>query len=616
MLTVLTSGVVSAQPRAAAQTSSRWGYPSWIRQLSSADPALRSGAIRALVRYAPADEITQRTITAAMLEQLQRETDPQVELSLVRALPVNLLTEWRRPLLAVALEHNRLDTAAQALAFARIGPTHDVETFDVVLSALALEILSEHDASRRAALASLAQASDTVLSDRVTIHRANAPRFAVLLEVLGLRSDARWSTTILEHLESSVVAVRIAALRAAADLALLESAPLVIQRIERATEDSERQAALRTLGVVGGVIAAESERVLRDQISRGNTALAMQIAAQLGLRNLVDAMLPALGRSWSADRLAAAESIATVGGPTAATALTTAALREPDAAVRRALWTASLRADLSAAAAVARAATRDVSARWAWLAHSLRGERTADLGLRASAGEQEPAAMALNCLAGRCEAALASLSAHNPEQIATALWAMSFAPQRSSELMRRVGLGELDALDSHGQTALLFAVLRHANQSDAALLRELVGRMNPELAIVMVDALSRLAIAPDQATLTSLANDAREPVRATIPWVALRTQDARAVAASRNLALSDPSAAVQRSVLAATRTRTFSGGQGVGQISGLEPFSVWAIESSDHVWIYAMVGPDGTLLLPRMASAEVALWQIARADSS
>lgn len=285
--------------------------------------------------------------------------------------------------------------------------------------------------------------------------------------------------------------------------------------------------------------------------------------------------------------------------------------RETDPLMRRILWRAALRADeASTRIALEAADERDEAARW--VALELFVGRAVLLSMRAASAQAvrgEPAAMALECAAGRCEAARNALSARALDARRAGAWAYCFSPSPEVSVLASALAREAD----EGARYLLIMALARSPSRDATLALE--GRLPPSVEdgltaeqVLVAELLSQRGSGVARGAIAALLCDRRPIARAVGLWVALRTEDGLGLSSARRLANEDSSPEVRRAaqrVLAAQRVeaRARLVGRSTLQATGLAPATLFGLWLPDGQVVLAVSAPDGTLLAPHVPAA-------------
>ncbi len=598
----------------AASMRARFGDAQWISRLTVADPTARAAAIRALARYSqpgPAQEEAIQNIA----EGLRTESDAAVQTAMVDALATMARERAVGALVPLVCTRGSLAPAAARRALEFVGPLLDRDGIDAIVAGLAGAAFSANEALRLAAVDALAAAPDEPFSDRVSVHRATPARLALLLDAIGRRGDGRWGSAVLEQLQSTQRPVLFSAVRAVANLRLLEAASPLSRMIRDRALDTELQiAAIQALAVVGAGDPEATREALRAAL--GNTATAdtaRRAVATLGVRALVPEVARGLDAAWRVDRLLVAESLGDIGGAQAARLLLTAVEHERDEIARRVLWRAAVRADAtSARLALESAAEADRAARWVaveWLARE--GNAPRMRGTAALAASGDVTAMTLECARARCGAAISRLADADPARRGDAAWAVSFAPTVDAATVIARFESERDPVV---RLLLAFALMRSPAPSVTSAFERVAlqdeQHVSAEQAVIAELAARRGSIAVRRLVPAMLA-DARGAVRALGLWTAARTSDPLGLTAATRLANEDESADVRAAARAVAAQRSGSasafGGNAVLHAAGLGARSVWIAWLPGGQVVVSAATSDGTLIVPSMPSGEFLL---------
>lgn len=587
----------------------RFGFAFWSAQLSASSVEARLGAARALARWPAYDRLDREELIERLSERLRVEADAQVQVALIDAL-TTLADDAVAPLLInVVTMRSALAPASARRALVALGPRLDREGIDALVRAIEQGALAHPD-TRLAALDALAAAPDEALSDRVAAHRSAPQKLAILLEAIGRRGDGRWSSAVLEQVNTGQGPVLLGAIRAASDLRLLEAAPALARILQTDAAPIDAQlAAVRALAVVGAGDPDGCRAALRAALGREALATsARSTIARLGIRALTAEVARGLEASWLVDRREAAEALGDLGGEEAGRTLRAALEREADPLMRRILWRAALRADeASTRVALEAADARDEAARWAAL--ELLAGRAVRLSMRsasAQAARGDPAAMALECAAGRCEAARSALSARALGARRAGAFAYCFSPSPDVSVLASALAREAD----EGARALLIMALARSPSTEATLVLE--GRLSSGVEdgltaeqVLLAELLSQRGSGVARGAISALLRDRRPLARAVGLWVALRAEDGLGLASARRLASEDASPEVRRAaqrVLAArrgeARARLVGGSTLHG--AGLAPATLFGLWLPDGQVVLAVSASDGTLLVPHV----------------
>jgi hypothetical protein len=598
------------QPRStAASLRARFGVAQWLSRLAAPDAATRAAAVRALARYTPQGSFRD-DVVEQLAERLRSEADAEVQLAIVDALRELAADRAVAALVPIVCTRGALSPRAAQRALEFVGPQLDRDGIDAILNGLVGTTFSSSEALRDAALTAVAAAPDEPFSDRVSAHRATPARLAILLETIGRRGDGRWGAAVLEQLQNTQRVVVVAAMRAAAQLRLLEAASPIARLVRERTNDNElRLFAIDALAIIGAGDPEQTREALKLALRTTATAMrARRAIAALGMRSLVPDVAAGLDAPWRIDRREIAETLADIGGPEAARALLTALERETDDVVRRVLWRSVVRADeTSARRALEGAAEGDRAARWAALELVVRRAPAPRMrGLRALAQSGDAAAMALECAASRCESAVARLGDADVSRRTDAAWALTFAPS----VDQRSTLARFESeTDAAVKTLLAFALMRSRGDGAAvtAAFERFALRTDQALTIdqaVIAELAGRRGSTAVRRAIAAMLEDRRAPVRALGLWLGARTSDHATIAIAERLSREAPDADVRRVADAVARANSRRGlvGSGVLHAAGMQPRSLWIAWMPDGQVVVCVASSDGTLLVPDVPS--------------
>jgi hypothetical protein len=600
------------QPRFnTASLRARFGVAQWASRLAAPDASSRAAAVRVLARYTPQGS-SQDEVVELLAERLRSEAEPDVQLAIVDALRELATDRAIAALVPLVCTRGALAPRAAQRALAFVGPQLDRDGIDSILNGLVGTTFNGSQELRDAALDAVAAAPDEPFSDRVAAHRATPVRLAILLETIGRRGDGRWGAAVLEQLQSPQRIVVLAAIRASAQLRLLESASPIARLVREHTNDTDndlRLVALDALAIIGAGDPEQTREALKLALRAPALAMhARRAIAALGMRSLVPDVAAGLDAAWRVDRREIAETLADIGGPEAARALLTALERETDDVARRVLWRSVVRADeTSARRALESAAEGDRSARWAALDLVVRRAAAPRMrGLRALAQSGDVAAMALECAANRCESAVARLGDADVARRTDAAWALTFAPS----VDQRTTLARFEAeTDAAVKTLLAFALMR-ANGDGAAVtaaFERFALRTDQALTIdqaVVAELAGRRGSTTIRRAIPAMIEDRRASVRALGLWLGARTSDHATIATAARWSAESADVDVRRvaAAVAGAASRRGVVGTGVLHAMGMQPRSLWLAWMPDGQVVVCVATSEGTLLVPDVPS--------------
>ncbi len=614
----------------------RIGADAWVDRLSSLDPHVRRGAA-----YDLGHHVTPSLRLANELSLvLGRDADLSVLLATVEALGFARQTASLLPYAQVGRAEAPPELTAAALR--AVQQANDPLLAAVLGRSNPFGPPLVSDAVARA----LAAQPDSVFARLIT-RRSTSGGTILLLRAIGLRGDPRWSAYVLDQLRAGSRDVVLAAIDAAVALRLSEAPVEIVELARDAADRSVRRAALRALGALGDPVDPAALRTaLGDPLLRD---AALDACAQLGDGRFVPAIEPLLDAPWSADRRAAAESLAFIGGSASAAALDRALLRERDDAVRAALWSA--RARLGDGAWIG-SALRERSGRWALFAWLLRGHDATPWLARLPASDANDAASTLvaGAYGSRERARVARLDANEASARLDA--ALSFVSTRSRDadaaLARRlvreddesVRVALVLALGVSGSeiadeavlatlaregTETTPAVLAAAEMAGVRRLRGAVGVLRTLLATstdgtvraIAAHSLGRIADPTAAVVLEEAARfdpDAEARGAALVAYAIVRgTRSLDTIAMVNRIAWTER--LIERVARAGRIARGESAdlpfvGTSVVQVTGAVPGSIWTASMPDGSTRFAVASSDGEVVLAAMPSTPVSLHRI------
>ena len=629
-----------AQQTAAPSVMQRIGVEAAVTRLSSADPRVRRGAAYDIGRYLPASPRLATELSTA----LGRESDVSVILAVIDA----LVTSRQASVLIPYAQIIRSEFPPEATAAAMRGLHW---SRDPMLAAIfqRINVFAAPPMVRDAAARALSTMPDGTIGRLAIQSRSQLPLAILVLRALGLRGDPRWSAFVIDQMRATSRDAVLAAIDAAVTLRLPEAPAELLELARDANDRAIRRAALRAIGALGdagdGVVLRAS---LGDPLTRD---AALDACAQLGDARFVDAIVPLLSASWSADRRAAADVLGAIGGGAAASALDRALAGETESTVRTALWQARARASRDDAW-IARA-MRDPAGRWAVVARALRGSDVrAALGTALRVTPHDPASAWLSGAYGEHERErVTALESHDARERLDA--ALSFVATRTIEadeaLVARLTREDDEAvrvalvlalgvsgseladaaivslLDRQGESrlpAVLAAVqmagarrLRAAVDSIAAVLRATDD--DPRARTIAVHALGRIADPRGAAAVEEVARfDADEETRgaALVAYALMRGGAAHdVIRATQRIAWSerliDRADRAERIASGESADLPFRGAS-VVVVTDAEPGSIWSAILADGSARIGVAASDGTLILGSMPSTPVALHRL------
>ena len=187
--------------------------------------------------------------------------------SAVRVLAIRLLWECEEARLVPIFTEMMLSDSAEdvrAAAASALGKFVLMGELESIPDALRisntqnlLDVVSGEDLPmvRRRALESLGFSSHPKVPELIlqAMNKTETQWLTSALYAMGRSADERWSSTILDHLDSSDSEVQFEAIRAAGDLELEDARDILIEKLEKITDDAElRYAIIWSLSQIGG----------------------------------------------------------------------------------------------------------------------------------------------------------------------------------------------------------------------------------------------------------------------------------------------------------------------------------------------------------------------------
>lgn len=211
---------------------------------------------------------------------LLSDSDP-----LVRQSAIRLLAECEDPHLIPTylkmMEHDddestRAEAASALGQFVMLGELEDIPaTVHHAVEDALLAVVNGNDTAmvRRRALEALGFSTRDEVSTLIesAFHRQDPEWVASALFAMGRSNDERWEENVLRMLGHENRLIRMAAVQAAGELALVEARPLLLQLLEDEEDDNISSAAVWSLSQIGGEDARIYLENLLDRASDPDT---------------------------------------------------------------------------------------------------------------------------------------------------------------------------------------------------------------------------------------------------------------------------------------------------------------------------------------------------------